>query len=332
MNSFGRIFRVSIFGESHGPSVGAVVDGCPPGIPLSEDDFEADLSRRRAGGEGTTKRVEPDLPRLESGVFEGRTTGTPILVRFANTDVDSSAYDSIRFTPRPGHADFAAQHRSGRAADCRGGGHFSGRLTVALVAAGVIAKKVILPARAEAEVTEAGGAKDPGSTAREAAADGDSIGGVVECRVTGLPIGLGEPFFDSAESVIGHLAFAIPGVKAIEFGVGFVSARMRGSAYNDAIVDANGRTATNNAGGLNGGLTNGNEVVFRVAVRPTASIAKPQKTIDLRSGDSATISVAGRHDACIALRVPVILEAVAAIAFADLVLISKAMASQRGKE
>jgi chorismate synthase len=327
MNSFGRIFRVTVFGESHGPSVGVVIDGTPPGIAISEADFSGDLERRKGGAPGTTPRREADEPLVESGVFEGRATGAPILIRFENKDADSSAYDAIRFTPRPGHADFAAYHKFGGANDHRGGGHFSGRLTAGFVAAGVIAKKIIAPASVEAATTEAGGMSDVFAAASAAAAEGDSVGGVVKCRVTGLPVGLGEPFFDSAESVIGQLAFSIPGVKAIEFGAGFASARMRGSEYNDAILDASGRTATNNAGGLNGGLTNGNDVVFRVAVRPTASIAKPQKTIDLRCGKAATIEIKGRHDACIALRVPVILEAAAAIAFADLLLVSRSATS-----
>lgn len=323
MNSFGRVFRVSIFGESHGPAVGVIVDGCPPGVALSVADFSADLERRKGGAAGTTARGEPDLPLLESGVFDGRTTGAPIVIRFENKDVDSTAYDAIRHTPRPGHADFAAHVKSGGTNDFRGGGPFSGRLTAGLVAAGVIAKKVIAPARPGASLIETGGSTDVQRSVTAAAAEGDSVGGVVECRVTGLRIGLGEPFFDSAESVISHIAFAIPGVKAIEFGAGFAGAGMRGSAFNDPILDLSGKTATNNAGGLNGGLTNGNDVVFRVAVRPTSSIAKPQDTIDLRSGRKTTIEVKGRHDACIAVRVPVILEAAAAIAFADLSLLSR---------
>jgi chorismate synthase len=321
MNSFGRLFRVTIFGESHGPQVGITIDGCPAGLPLSGDDFASDLLRRKGGSKGTTSRVEADLPNIASGVKDGRTTGAPITILFANADIDSKPYEKIRGTPRPGHADMAAHLKYGGFNDVRGSGHFSGRLTVAITAAGVVAKKMIDPAKVNAKLSSAGGSADAVSAAEAAAKDGDSVGGIIECRCTGLPAGLGEPFFDSAESLISHLAFAVPGVKGIDFGAGFESAAMRGSQYNDPIVDAEGHTSTNNSGGISGGITNGNEIVLRVAIRPTASIAKEQETVDLKSGKRTKISVSGRHDACIALRAPVVVEATVAIALADMMMI-----------
>lgn len=322
MNTFGRLLRVHIFGESHGECVGVLMDRVPAGLPLAPGDFESDLARRRGGSKpGTTPRRESDIPLLKSGTFEGKTTGAPILFFFENADTDPSAYEEFRHTPRPGHADWVALQKFGGFADPRGGGHFSGRLTTGLVAAGVIAKKLIDPADIHAEVIEAGGSRDVRAAVAAALAEGDSVGGLVECRVTGLPPGLGEPFFDSAESLLAHATFSIPAIKGIEFGDGFALARMRGSQSNDALVDASGHTATHHAGGIHGGLTDGNEVVFRVAVKPTSSIAKPQRTVDLRTGEPADLSVRGRHDACIALRVPPVIEAVAALVFADLLLL-----------
>lgn len=317
MNTFGRIFRVSLLGESHGPGVGVLIDGCPAGLPLAADDLAAELARRRGGGPGTTARVERDSPLIWSGVHEGRTTGSPLLILFENRDVDSSSYDAIRDRPRPGHADLTARQKYGGFADHRGGGHFSGRLTAGLVAAGAIARKLLTPCAIAAQVIEVGGRADAVAAATEAAEQADSVGGIVECRATGLPAGLGEPFFDSLESVLAHAAFAIPGVKGIEFGAGFAAARMRGSEHNDPILDATGRTASNHAGGINGGISNGNELLFRIAVRPTASIGREQRTVDLASGAPARLQIEGRHDACIALRVPVVLEGVTAIALAD---------------
>ena len=318
MNRFGRRFRVSIFGESHGPSVGVLLDGVPPGLPLVPADFEPDLARRRGGRPGTTPRVEADKPWFDSGLHEGHTTGSPLLIRFENGNTDTPAYDAIQHTPRPGHADHTAHLKYGGFQDPRGGGHFSGRLTVGLVAAGVVARKLLPGVTITARVLEAGGQQDAQAAAVDAAADGDSVGGIVECQASGLPAGLGEPFFDSAESLLAHAVFAIPSIKGIEFGDGFAAAALRGSAYNDAITGADGRTATNHAGGINGGITSGNPLVFRVVVRPTASIAIEQATVDLRTGAPATVTTHGRHDACIALRVPVVLEAVTAVVLADL--------------
>ena len=329
MNSFGRLFRVSILGESHGERVGVLIDGCPAGLKLTQAELFPDLERRKSGAKGTTARREPDVPHIQTGVMSGITTGAPVLITFKNTDVDSGAYEEIRYLPRPGHADFAAFKKYRGFNDHRGGGHFSGRLTAGLVAAGVVAKKLVEPARVEAEVIEVGGSRDIEKTIDDAVSEKDSVGGIVACRVTGLPAGLGEPFFDSVESLISHGVFSVPAVKGIEFGAGFAGSVMRGSDYNDVIIDPEGRTRTNNAGGINGGLTNGNDIIFKVAVRPTASIPRPQSTIDLRSGKSATLSIEGRHDACIALRMPVIIEAVTAIVLADLLLIHKPAVGDR---
>lgn len=323
MNSFGRQFRVNILGESHGESVGVLIDGCPAGIPLSQEEFLFDLDRRRGGRKGTTSRKEPDVPLLKTGIFKGRTTGAPILILFENTNVDSSAYEDIRFTPRPGQADFVAYHKYGGFNDYRGGGPFSGRLTAGLVAAGVIAKKLISPVSVDAQIVEAGGSTDIEKAVNHAVETGESIGGIVRCMARNLPIGLGEPFFDSVESLISHMVFSIPAVVGIEFGVGFGAARMTGRDHNDEICNHRGMTQTNNAGGINGGITNGNDVVFAVAVKPTASISAPQRTIDIRTGARVNIAVRGRHDVCIALRVPVIVEAVTAIVFADLMFMEQ---------
>jgi len=321
MNGFGRLLRVNLFGESHGASLGAVVDGCPAGVPLREEDFEADLKRRRSGAKGTTPRQERDLPKLMSGVFKGRTTGAPLLVQFVNENTDSSAYDKLVRTPRPGHADWVAGVKFGGHQDHRGGGHFSARLTLPLVAAGVVAKRLIPEVRIEASLLEVGGQADIEKAVDAALAANDSVGGVVACRVEGLPPGLGEPFFDSVESLLAHAVFSIPAIKGIEFGAGFELARMRGSEANDELMDAAGRTRTNHAGGIHGGLSNGNPLVFRVAVKPTSSISRTQKTVDLQTGEQVELSVGGRHDACVALRVPVVLEAVTALVLADLMLL-----------
>lgn len=250
MNSFGRIFRLTVFGESHGPEIGVIIDGCPAGIPLGAEDFETDLGRRRSGASGTTPRKESDVPLLKSGTFNGRTTGAPLCISFENRDVDSSAYDKIKDTPRPGHADFVAYKKFGGFNDYRGGGHFSGRLTALLVAAGVVAKKILPQVLITARLVEAGGSTDITAAVEAAVKEGDSVGGTVECTARGLPVGLGEPFFDSVESVLSHAAFSIPAVKGIEFGSGFKAASMRGSSHNDDILDASGRRPLTTPGEL----------------------------------------------------------------------------------
>jgi len=328
MNSFGRIFRISIFGESHGESVGIVADGCPAGIPLTIDDFLPDLERRKGGTQkGTTPRQEEDLPIFKSGLFNNKTTGAPITILFENKNIRSGDYEKQRDVPRPGHADFVAHKKFAGFEDYRGSGHFSGRLTVALVAAGVIAKKILRTSLSAIEVNssilEIGGEKDLEKGLQKAIDAKDSIGGIIECRVVGLPVGLGEPFFDSAESLLSHIVFAIPAVRGIEFGTGFAASRMFGSEHNDPIENMEGKTKTNHAGGVVGGLTNGNELVFRIAIKPTSSTPKEQNTLNWQTGKVETASVKGRHDLCIALRVPVILEAVTATALADLMLLEQ---------
>lgn len=364
MNTFGNKFRVSIFGESHGPRIGVTLDGVLPGIPLTEADFTADLARRKAGAPGTTPRVENDLPEIVSGVYEGHTTGAPLTILFRNENTRSQDYEQFRKHPRPGQADFTANLKFGGFNDPRGGGHFSGRITLGVVAAGVIAKKMLYFAKFHAQLVAVGGIQDASQwpeALKAAQAEGDSLGGVVECTVEGLPIGLGEPFWNSVESQISHAIFAIPGVRGIEFGDGFAAAAMKGSEHNDPFPEHHchhgeggchhekgeehhcdchserseeshecchgeggchheedgehhccGRhkrpqpPVTNHAGGVNGGITNGNPVVFRVAFKPTSSIAKA--------------GIPGRHDVCFALRTPVIVEAMAAIVLVDLAL------------
>ncbi len=320
MNTFGHSFRLCIFGESHGDSVGVVIDGCPAGLALSPDDLLSDIERRKPGGPGGTPRREPDMPEIRSGLLAGRTTGAPLTILFGNRNARSEDYEFLRDTPRPGHADLVARLKFGGFNDPRGGGAFSGRLTLPLVAAGAVAKKLLSPASLKAVLLEAGGSVDIEGTVRAAAQEGDSVGGLIECRGSGFPAGLGEPFFDAVESVVAHAVLAVPGVSGIEFGAGFAVCRMRGSACNDVPVDAKGTTRTNNCGGINGGIANGNEIVFRVAVKPPSSIRKEQESVDLPTGFPVRLSVPGRHDACIALRMPVIIEAAAAVVLADLML------------
>ncbi len=323
MNSFGRIFRISILGESHGPAVGVVIDGCPAGIPLTPADFEHDIGRRKSGAAGTTPRTETDDPELISGLFNGFTTGAPITVLFENRNVRSSDYSRMRDIPRPGHADFVASRKYGGYQDFRGGGHFSGRLTLGIVAAGVIAKKLLGGMHIGARLIEAGGIGDVDKAVEQAMEMQDSIGGIVECVVKNVPVGLGEPFFDSLESQLSHIVFAIPAIKGIEFGSGFAASTMRGSEHNDNILDASGKTETNHAGGINGGISNGNDLIFRVAVKPTSSTSQVQRTLNMKTGRVEELKIEGRHDICIALRVPPVLEAATAIVLADFMLLEQ---------
>ena len=486
MNSFGHIFRISIFGESHGECVGITIDGCPAGLSLSPEDMLPDLERRKGGqGKGTTPRKEDDYPLIKSGVFNGKTTGFPITILFENKNIRSEDYDKQRSIPRPGHADWVAHQKFGGNEDYRGGGHFSARLTAGIVAAGAIAKKLMLqvqtspqtpllgrgasgdsvmpgyitnsaenwkhlsvfakqnrknqteaekriweevrnrkllgykfrrqhpingfipdfvclekkliieidgeyhnekeqqeydairskwlasgnykmlrftneqvlnetaivlkligdklisesgsPSLPERElegeveqeivihaaVTEIAGEKDLEKGLQKAIDAKDSVGGIVECRVTGLPVGLGEPYFDSMESALAHIVFAIPAVRGIEFGTGFAAAKMLGSEHNDAIEDMAGKTRSNHAGGVVGGISNGNELVFRLAIKPTSSTPKEQNSLNWDTGKTEDFSIKGRHDLCVALRAPVIVEAVTAIVLADFMLLAQ---------
>ena len=320
MNSYGNKFRISVFGESHGEMIGVVMDGVPAGLPLSPDDFMEDLARRKSGAKGTTPRMEGDIPSIASGVCDGYTTGAPLAVLFNNENTISRDYSQFREIPRPGHADFTAGVKFNSFNDIRGGGHFSGRLTLVLVAAGVVAKKIAGNIKFNASIVQIGGSGDFSAwdaIIGSAMAEGDSVGGIIECVCSDVPAGLGEPFFNSLESEIAHLAFSIPGIRGIEFGDGFAAAAMKGSEHNDCFIDAAGHTATNGAGGINGGISNGNPIVFRIAVKPTSSISKVQNTLNFTTGELEEFSVKGRHDACIALRCPVIVEAIAAIALAQ---------------
>lgn len=349
MNTFGRVFRVSLFGESHGRGIGVVIDGVRPGIPLSINDFKTDIRRRAPGAYGTTERREDDIPEILSGVYKGHTTGVPLTILFVNNDTESGDYQLFKDTPRPGHADFTAALKFLDFNDPAGSGHFSGRLTLPIVAAGVVAKKM-LAFSVQASIKEIGGVPAiPGSHAipseaeealpdgsveekdnpwkdilAKAKAEGDSLGGVVECVVRDIPAGIGEPFFDSVEALISHAIFSIPGVRGIEFGDGFRAARMRGSEHNDPFTPTgNGwaKPVKNGAGGINGGITNGCDIVFRVAFKPTSSIAKKQNTFNFAEGRMTGLEIPGRHDVCFALRTPPIVEAMTAIVLADLTLL-----------
>lgn len=339
MNSFGKLFRISLFGESHGPLIGVVIDGVAPGIPLTPKLFEEQLERRKGGREGLTSRVESDQVHFLSGIYNNFTTGSPLTIAVKNREANSEEYRNLEGRPRPGHADFTALKKYKGFADPRGGGHFSGRVTVSLVIAGVVAREMINHLKLAptlsitAKVTALGGVARQATPTenvdnqphwkkmlQEAATNGDSLGGVVECRTTGVPIGLGEPFFDTVESLLSHIIFAIPGVKGIEFGDGFKAAEMVGSQHNDPIISIEGETSKNGSGGVNGGITNGNELLFRVAFKPTPSIAATQESINLKSGKVEPLTIKGRHDTAYLLRTPVIVEAATAIVLTDLLL------------
>ena len=320
-NSLGKNFIVSIFGESHSEQVGIEIEGCPAGIALNEAMFESDLSRRRSGALGTTPRIESDIPHIIDGVVNGVTSGNKITITFKNNNTRSGDYSFQQHHPRPSHADFTSRIKYGQPSP--GGGIFSGRMTVGLVAAGVVAKQILPECQYNTHIVSIGGKSDSEEIElllKSAAEQNDSVGGVVECRIDGIPIGVGEPFFDSVESVISHALFSIPGVKGVEFGAGFSIADMRGSEANDCLIDEQGHTATNHSGGINGGISNGNQLVVRVAFRPTASIGQEQMTYNFESGAVLPLAIKGRHDVCIALRGAVVVEAMCAIALADLML------------
>lgn len=328
MNSFGRIFRISIFGESHGEGVGILVDGIPAGIKLNEEDFMPDLARRKSGGLGTTPRIEADLPIISSGVFNGFTTGAPILIRFLNTNTKSKDYSNLVNHPRPSHSDYVFNQKYNGYNDYRGGGATSGRLTLGIVAAGVIAKKILPNVLIKSDIINLFGQTDKSKykeIIEKAIENKDSIGGIINVNIKNVELGLGEPFFDSAESLISHIIFSIGGVKGIEFGLGFSGINKYGSDFNDLIIDENGKTKTNNAGGINAGITNGNDISFNVFVKPTSSISKPQQTYNFKDKRVEELIIEGRHDSAIILRMPVVLEAAAMIALADMYLINKTM-------
>lgn len=327
MNHFGRLFQITLFGESHGACVGVVVDGVSAGLSLTKEDFTLDLSRRKSGGLGTTPRIEKDEIEIESGVFGGKTTGAPILLRFLNQNTKSKDYTKLVFQPRPSHADYTAGIKYQGYQDYRGGGAFSGRLTLGLVAAGVIAKKILKDTIFTTEITNLGGNTNPiefESILKDVVSKQDSVGGIVRITASNILAGLGEPYFDSLESTISHLLFSVGGVKGVSFGIGFEGVSLRGSEFNDEIIDVKGTTKTNHNGGINGGISNGNDLVVSVFVKPTPSIGKPQQTFNFKTNQVEELIIEGRHDAAIILRAQVVLEACVAIALADSYLINKA--------
>ncbi|WP_343212799.1 chorismate synthase [Flavonifractor sp. An4] len=336
-----------IFGESHGPAIGVVLEGVPAGLELDLEQVQKELDRRKPGQDPTaTARKESDLVEVLSGVFEGKTTGAPLAMVIRNSDQHSKDYESIRYTPRPSHGDYAGFIKSRGCLDYRGGGHFSGRLTAPLVAAGAVAKQVLAgrgvqvgahissiygicdAALEDPEELKAVAAKSfpvlndsKGEEMRqailEAKEEQDSVGGAIECVVTGLPAGLGAPDFGcNVEGIFSQYLFAVPAVKGIEFGAGVAFSLMRGSEANDpfAVEDGKVVTKTNHAGGINGGITNGMPVTFEVTIRPTPSISLPQESVDLRTGEVTEIEIHGRHDPCIVPRAVPVIEAAAALA------------------
>ena len=327
MNTYGKLFKVSIFGESHGTLVGVLVDGVPAGIKLDVSDFLDDLDRRKPSKKGTTPRKESDLPIIESGVFNGFTTGSPILIKFLNENINDRDYDNLIDSPRPGHADYAASVKYKGYNDYRGGGPFSGRLTCGIVAAGVIAKKILNTFNFSSRIKSIKNETDPNKfdgVIEEAMKRGDSVGGTIEIKVSNVSKGLGEPFFESVESNISHILYSIGAVKGVSFGIGFDGESLYGSEYNDLIIDSEGHTKTNNNGGINGGITNGNDIIVNVFIKPTPSVSTIQNTYNFKDNRVEELSIKGRHDACIARRASVVLENAVAIALADLYLISKA--------
>jgi chorismate synthase len=351
-NSFGRLFTVTSFGESHGPCIGVVVDGCPAGLPLTAADIQKDLDRRRPGDSpGATARREKDKVEILSGVLNGFTTGAPVCALIRNEDIDESDYEKIRFKLRPGHADYTAFVKYGGFNDWRGGGRFSGRLTASMVMAGAIARKLLglIGVEIVAHTVEIGGINaraadhqeikkktsknslycaDPAAAKKmaglitRAKATGDSLGGVIEGIALNVPAGLGEPLYDNLDGELAKALFAIPAAKGVEFGAGFGAARLKGSENNDPFIIEHGRimTATNNAGGVLGGISTGMPLVLRVAIKPPASISIEQKTVDIQKMKETTIKVGGRHDVCIVPRAVPVVEAMMAVTLGDFAL------------
>ncbi len=362
-NTFGSAVSLTIFGESHGPAIGAVLDGLAAGLPVDTDFINIRMDRRRARGDGlSTARTEPDEVEFLSGVLDGHTTGTALTLMVRNTNTRSGDYAKTAALLRPGHADYTAFAKYEGYQDARGGGHFSGRITAAAVAAGAICEQTLqnLGIRVYTHIAACAGVQDaPLSSAaglfmpepeprhfalldpdkeapmqaaiRAAGAEGDSVGGILETVVTGIPAGIGEPWFDSVESTLAHLLFAVPAVKGIEFGAGFKFAEMRGSEANDAFRMRDGqiRTATNRNGGINGGITNGMPIVLRTVVKPTPSIYRPQDTVDYPARQDAEIQIKGRHDPCIVPRAAVVQNSLTAFGILDLLSIRYGTLAQK---
>jgi len=348
-NSFGKLFTITSFGESHGRCVGVIIDGCPAGLPITEEDIQSEVDKRKPGvGMAATKRAEEDKVEILSGIFSGITTGAPVCLLVWNKDVDSSEYARMRFLPRPGHADYTAFMKYGGFNDFRGGGRFSGRITATFVMAGAIARKLLSLRSIEvlAHTIEIGGiktkpmelgeikenaeknplrcadleaAEEMAKLIEKAKEEGDSIGGIIESMALNVPVSLGEPVFDTLDGDLAKALFAIPAVKGVEFGSGFSTARKRGSENNDPFTIKDGKivTVTNNAGGILGGISNGMPIVVRVAVKPTSSIAKSQETVNIKTMESASLAIKGRHDICIVPRAVVVVESMMAVTLCD---------------
>jgi len=349
-NTFGQNLAVTIFGESHGPAIGAVLDGLCPGITVDEENIRRMLHLRQPGGAISTARQEKDAFEIVSGAVNGVATGTPLTILIRNQDTKSGDYAAMQALMRPGHADYPAQCKYHGYQDTRGGGHFSGRLTAALVAAGAVCHSALktkgiaigthisrcagIPDRKfgdlQADIAQLSESLFPvldeaaGERMREAIlaakAEGDSVGGVLETAIVGLPVGVGEPWFDTFEGMLAHILFSVPAVKGVEFGDGFALAEMRGSEANDPLRYKDGKVvaSTNHGGGIGGGITTGMPVIFRCAVKPTPSIAKAQETVDILSGENATLEIKGRHDPAIVHRARIVIDAVTAIAVYDM--------------
>lgn len=349
-NTFGNNISVTLFGESHGTAIGAVIDGLPAGVKVNEEFISHQLDLRRPFGKISTPRQESDKFEIVSGVFCEKTTGTPLCIVIPNENTQSEDYSKDYGKARPGHADYTAFCKYNGCEDYRGGGHFSGRITAGLVAAGAIAVDLLLKKgiKIGTHISKCAGVEDDGfsdyendisvlsqklfpvlnetaakeiiSNIENAAKEGDSVGGILETAVVGLPVGVGEPWFDSVESVLSHALFSIPGVKGVEFGAGFSCADMAGSVMNDSFCLCKDKviTKSNNNGGINGGITNGMPVIFRCAVKPTPSISKEQETIDFVNKENAVLAVKGRHDPCIVHRARVVVDSVTALVLCDL--------------
>ena len=349
-NTFGQSLQTTIFGESHGPYIGVVLDGLAPGIEVNDDFIKEKLALRRPAGAISTARVEADEYTFASGVFNGKTTGTPLCILIPNTNTRSADYDKAGRVARPGHADYTAMCKYHGFEDYRGGGHFSGRITAAIVAGGAIAMSALekkgisigthiyklsdLTDREFSDIKNDIDALNKKAFAvldeevaekmikaiEEAAKDADSVGGVLETAITGLPAGVGEPWFDSVESILSHVLFSVPGIKGVQFGAGFDKVCERGSSFNDALRNEDGKvvTATNNNGGINGGITNGMPVIIKCAVKPTPSIYKEQQSVNLNTLENADIAIEGRHDPAIIHRARVVVDSVCALAVYDM--------------
>ena len=326
MNSYGTLFKVTLYGESHQEAIGVVIDGIPAGIEINESKITEDLIKRQAGAIGTTTRIEPDLFKITSGVFKGYSTGSPIHLMIENVNTRSKDYEHLINQPRPGHADFVSNVKYKGFQDYRGGGRFSGRLTAALVAAGAIAKMVI-PFELSNQLVQVGTLKDMSKIdayLEGIAKDGDSVGGLIEVKATNMIVGLGEPFFNKLDAEIAKMIFSIPAVKGVEIGTGFKGLEMKGSSFNDEFIDETGKTKTNHSGGVSGGISNGNDLIVKVMIKPTSSIQRPQETYSFETNQKEILQIGGRHDVCIARRAGIVLENALAIVLADLYLISKA--------